>query len=111
MKGMLKRITVSLCVLLLVVSSVITAFAHSGRTDSSGGHNDNRNASGLGGYHYHCGGAPAHLHQYWYCPYVDVFPSSVSLKPEKTTLGMGEKVSIAASVSMPRAAYLFFASI
>ena len=32
------------------------AFAHSGRTDSSGGHKDNKNVSGLGSYHYHCGG-------------------------------------------------------
>lgn len=46
-----------------------TAFAHSGRTDSSGGHRDNRNASGLGSYHYHCDGHPAHLHENGVCPY------------------------------------------
>lgn len=28
------------------------AQAHSGRTDASGGHRDNKNASGLGSYHY-----------------------------------------------------------
>ncbi|MDO5573758.1 MAG: peptidoglycan-binding protein [bacterium] len=43
--------------------------AHSGRTDSSGGHKDNRNKSGLGSYHYHCGGNPAHLHSDGACPY------------------------------------------
>ena len=37
---------------------VFTAEAHSGRTDSSGGHRDNKNKSGLGSYHYHCGGYP-----------------------------------------------------
>ena len=48
---------------------VITAQAHSGRTDSSGGHKDNKNKSGLGSYHYHCGGYPAHLHSNGVCPY------------------------------------------
>lgn len=43
--------------------------AHSGRTDSSGGHRDNKNVSGLGYYHYHCGGYPAHLHTNGICPY------------------------------------------
>ncbi len=42
--------------------------AHSGRTDGSGGHRDNQNKSGLGSYHYHCGGYPAHLHTNG-CPY------------------------------------------
>lgn len=44
-------------------------FAHSGRTDSNGGHRDNKNKSGLGSYHYHCGGHPAHLHTKGVCPY------------------------------------------
>ena len=47
----------------------MTTYAHSGRTDSSGGHRDNKNASGLGSYHYHCGGYPAHLHENGICPY------------------------------------------
>ena len=45
------------------------AEAHSGRTDSHGGHKDNKNKSGLGSYHYHCGGYPAHLHPDGVCPY------------------------------------------
>lgn len=57
-----------LTVVVLMVSSV-TAFAHSGRTDSRGGHKDNKNKSGLGSYHYHCGGHPAHLHNGGVCPY------------------------------------------
>lgn len=44
-------------------------YAHNGRTDSSGGHKDNKNVSGLGSYHYHCGGNPAHLHTNGVCPY------------------------------------------
>lgn len=58
-----------LVVLLLISSTALTAYAHSGRTDSSGGHKDNKNASGLGSYHYHCGGNPPHLHSNGVCPY------------------------------------------
>lgn len=44
-------------------------FAHSGRTDSDGGHRDNKNKRGLGNYYYHCGGHPAHLHTNGVRPY------------------------------------------
>lgn len=47
----------------------LTVEAHSGRTDANGGHKDNKNVSGLGSYHYHCGGYPAHLHPNGVCPY------------------------------------------
>jgi len=47
----------------------INSYSHSGRTDSNGGHRDNNNVSGLGSYHYHCGGHPAHLHPNGICPY------------------------------------------
>ena len=53
----------------------------------------------VGSYHYHCGGYPAHLHTGGYCPYTDVFPTSVEIKASKTTLGIGERTSISASVS------------
>ena len=62
-----KKILVLLLVFCFLFSSV--CFAHSGRTDSSGGHKDNKNVSGLGSYHYHCGGHPAHLHTGGVCPY------------------------------------------
>ena len=52
------------------------SYAHSGRTDSSGGHRDNKNKSGLGSYHYHCGGYPAHLHNNGGCPYTGWWSSS-----------------------------------
>ena len=62
-KGLAKRISICLMSSMLVFSSVPgTAQAHSGRTDSSGGHHDNKNKSGLGSYYYHCGGNPPHLH-------------------------------------------------
>lgn len=55
--------------LLAVIVLATAAIAHGGRTDSSGGHKDNQNKSGLGSYHYHCGGNPAHLHKNGVCPY------------------------------------------
>lgn len=56
-------------ILLTIMMIPATLFAHRGRTDSSGGHKDNKNKSGLGSYHYHCGGYPAHLHSDGVCPY------------------------------------------
>lgn len=56
----------------------LVAEAHSGRTDSQGGHKDNKNASGLGSYHYHCGGHPAHLHSDGVCPYASASGSASS---------------------------------
>lgn len=53
----------------LILMIPFASFAHSGRTDSAGGHRDNYNESGLGSYHYHCGGNPPHLHQDGGCPY------------------------------------------
>lgn len=98
MKANFKKILSLFCAVFLALSCVTTAFAHSGRTDGSGGHKDNKNKSGLGYYHYHCGGYPAHLHTYGYCPYRSVFPSSVKVTAEKKTLGIGEIVSISGSV-------------
>lgn len=66
MKILKKMIIMALCTCLLFSNSL--ASAHSGRTDSSGGHHDNQNKSGLGGYHYHHGMGP-HLHPNGVCPY------------------------------------------
>lgn len=57
-KGVVRSI--SICVFLILIIMCNITFAHSGRTDSNGGHRDNKNKSGLGSYHYHCGGHPAH---------------------------------------------------
>lgn len=66
-------------------SPAVVADAHSGRTDSSGGHRDNKNKSGLGSYHYHCGGHPAHLHTKGVCPYSSSTSNSNSSSTKKTT--------------------------
>lgn len=65
---MKKKIRSIVLLLLLICSQSIIIDAHSGRTDGLGGHRDNKNKSGLGSYHYHCGGYPAHLHANG-CPY------------------------------------------
>lgn len=70
MKKFFKKISIYTMTAMLAFSTVPgTVQAHSGRTDSSGGHHDNKNVSGLGSYHYHCGGYPAHLHDGGVCPY------------------------------------------
>ena len=63
---------------LLFALSPAVVLAHSGRTDASGGHRDNKNKSGLGSYHYHCGGNPPHLHTGGVCPYAEKSSSSDS---------------------------------
>ena len=62
-----KRIASVSAAILLCIGTLCCS-AHSGRTDSSGGHRDNKNKSGLGDYHYHHG-YPAHLHPGGVCPY------------------------------------------
>lgn len=99
MKRSIRILCLFLLAVALILCSSISIFAHSGRTDSSGGHRDNKNKSGLGYYHYHCGGHPAHLHTNGYCKYTDVFPKSVKIKVGKTTLRIGERTTINASVS------------
>lgn len=75
----LKRIIVALIICLTITTAIptelinttLTVEAHSGRTDRYGGHKDNKNKSGLGYYHYHCGSYPAHLHENGICPYAN----------------------------------------
>lgn len=82
-----------LIILLAIVMSVLpitytninVADAHSGRTDSRGGHKDNKNKSGLGSYHYHCGGNPAHLHKDGTCPYASTSIKSSQKDTKKSS--------------------------
>jgi len=68
---------VLITVLLLSISPV---YGHPGRTDSSGGHRDTKNVSGLGPYHYHHG-YPAHLHPNGVCPYASKPTSTTTAAP------------------------------
>lgn len=94
-----------LSVLLIVLSLIsiqINAYAHSGRTDSSGGHKDNKNKSGLGSYHYHCGGHAAHLHTNGVCPYSSskssISSSSSSKSSSNTSSSSSSKTTTTTTV-------------
>lgn len=80
MKKIKTKLLKIILIFLSVISVVINVYAHSGRTDANGGHRDTKNKSGLGSYHYHCGGNPAHLHPNGVCPY-----SSSNSKTTTTT--------------------------
>jgi hypothetical protein len=55
--------------LLLFLAFCSAGFAHPGKTDAGGGHQDSKDKSGLGGYHYHHGYG-AHLHEGGACPFL-----------------------------------------
>lgn len=93
--------------------STVNTFAHSGRTDSSGGHRDNRNRSGLGYYHYHHGYGP-HLHPNGVCPYEQpiaqepvksepepsvIAVDSISISSYSKTMDVGEVETLSATIS------------
>ncbi len=96
---MKKRIIsiIIICVLILTVPFMI--FAHSGRTDSRGGHKDNKNKSGLGSYHYHCGGYPAHLHTNGVCTYKGGSTSTSATMSTTTYATRINAVNVPASVN------------
>lgn len=68
---MYRKFKIVLCFFMTIILIFSSCTAHSGRTDRYGGHKDNKNVSGLGSYHYHCGGYPAHLHENGVCPYTN----------------------------------------
>lgn len=74
----IKKILV-FCMCICLSFSSFVSFAHSGRTDSNGGHHDYKNKSGLGDYHYHHGMGP-HLHENGVCPYSSQAKSSSDTK-------------------------------
>jgi hypothetical protein len=83
---------------LLVLGSTIV-FAHSGGTDSKGGHYDHIN----GGYHYHHG-YPAHQHPNGECPYRT--ESNKTTEP-KNTGGFFETLFLSAIVGYLGGTILF----
>lgn len=76
----MKRIIPFVIVIILMPA---IAFAHSGGTDSSGGHHDYDNVSGLGDYHYHHGYGP-HLHDGGVCPF-DVSETTNNVSIDSTS--------------------------
>lgn len=60
----MKKLVCFLSIAVIMLVSVVTAFAHQGRTDGKGGHYDRD----TGEYHYHHGYS-AHQHDGGTCPY------------------------------------------
>lgn len=106
MKSLKKKLIQIIALMVCIFITTSTALAHSGRTDSSGGHRDNKNKSGLGSYHYHCGGNPPHLHS-GECPYSSYSESSpastrkpsisVSKAPNELNIGDSSQVNYSLS--------------
>lgn len=97
---MKKRAFVWLLILCLALAP--SALSHSGRTDGKGGHKDNKNASGLGSYHYHCGGNPPHLHTNGACPYGGA--SQATRKPSATSTARPSQAQATRKPSAPNTA-------
>lgn len=97
MKKYIKKIVSVLIIILIVLSMQISVYSHSGRTDANGGHRDNKNKSGLGSYHYHCGGHPAHLHPNGVCPYSSSSQSSTSSSSSGSSSTSGSSSSSSSS--------------
>lgn len=94
-KRKFKILKLVILAIVILLSFQITMLAHSGRTDANGGHNNNKNKSGLGSYHYHCGGYPAHLHTNGVC----LYKSSSSTTSSNSNTSKSTKSSTTSSES------------
>lgn len=94
MKKYYKKIMSIVLIITGILSISICSYSHSGRTDSNGGHKDKNNKSGLGGYHYHCGGYPAHLHPNGVCPYSSSSSSKETSTSTSTTTSIKTKEKV-----------------
>ncbi len=97
-KNILKKVVILIAIAILVSLPVVN-LAHSGRTDSSGGHKDNKNKSGLGYYHYHCGGNPPHLHTGGVCPYSGAAATSSTSSSSTSSTSSSTKSTTPAKVN------------
>lgn len=96
---MKKKIIKLFMVMLVLFVIPVSVFAHSGRTDSSGGHHDNKNKSGLGSYHYHHG-YPAHLHPGGVCPYDTPVKPKPTPKPSISITGKPKILTVGESAGL-----------
>jgi len=86
MRRKIRRLWLPILVIFMILMGSVQVFAHSGRTDGSGGHRDNNNASGLGSYHFHHGVGP-HLHNDGICPYSPKDTIKVNNMPNSLVVG------------------------
>ena len=95
-KNISRKLVTIIAIIVVLLSLPTVNLAHKGRTDANGGHKDNQNKSGLGPYHYHCGGYPAHLHDGGVCPYTS------SPAPASTTSTSSSSSSSTSSTTTPK---------
>ena len=106
----MKKLLIVLPILFLLVASTVSA--HSGRTDSSGGHNCNV-GSCAGTYHYHNGGsapkpvyvAPAPTAKLYVAPVATIKPSTPkpTVAPTETPTSTPEVLSASTETPQPTA--------
>lgn len=101
MKKSKRKIVASILIFAVITIISGSTYGHSGRTDSSGGHRDNQNKSGLGSYHYHCGGNPAHLHTNGVCPYSSSSSSSSSYSKSSSGTSSNSKSTTSTTATEP----------
>ena len=87
----MKKKVLALFMSLGLIFNAMPAYAHSGRTDSAGGHHDYNNVSGLGSYHYHHGYGP-HLHPNGVCPYETSSQSQTTATSSKPAANTSQTV-------------------
>jgi hypothetical protein len=81
MKKTFLKYNIFIFIVFLSIVFSFQTFAHSGKTDSQGGHHDRVN----GGYHYHHG-HPAHNHNNGECPYLTENESDDSTNTKKPSI-------------------------
>lgn len=74
---------------------VLVAEAHSGVQTGTAATGTIKTRAGLGSYHYHCGGHPAHLHENGVCPYASyVEEAAPAASAEETAAEVPENLSM-----------------
>lgn len=97
-----KKVVAIAVIIIALLCMPIVNMAHSGRTDSSGGHKDKNNVSGLGPYHYHCGGNPPHLHDGGVCPYSSPAPAAAPVQSTPKTTSQPKTSTKSTTSSTPK---------
>ena len=90
----MKKTTIMILLIMAICSQNLTVFAHPGRLDSSGGHNDNIN----GGYHYHNGNGSSSGSTYTKPKPKKIYPSSVYVKKPSRKIYPGSSMKLSKTV-------------
>ena len=101
-KNISKKLVTTLAIIVVLLSMPTVNLAHKGRTDKNGGHKDKNNESGLGSYHFHCGGHPAHLHDGGVCPYTSSPAPASTTSTSSSSSSSTSSTSSASTTTTPK---------